>query len=127
MLNKVINSNLAPDPIGPYNHSIKAGDLLFVSGQIGYDKSKEELILHNIEEETRQVMKNIEFILNEAHCGFRNVVKTTIFLKDMKNYGKVNEVYAIYFGENAPARECVEVSKLPKDVNVEISVIASVG
>ncbi len=126
MSKKIINSELAPDPIGPYNQAIQVGNLLFVSGQIAFDKEHGELIVEVIDKETHMVMKNLQFILRQADADFSNVVKTTIFLKDLSNYNAVNEVYGSYFDNQAPARECVEVSKLPKDVNVEISIIASV-
>jgi 2-iminobutanoate/2-iminopropanoate deaminase len=120
----VINSVLAPDPIGPYSQAIKAGNMLFISGQIAIQKPSSKIIIENIEAETEQVMKNLEAILKEAGMDFSNVVKTSIFLKDMGSFPKVNSVYGSRFPENPPARETVEVSRLPKDVNVEISCIA---
>jgi 2-iminobutanoate/2-iminopropanoate deaminase len=120
----VINSVLAPDPIGPYSQAIKAGNMLFISGQIAIQKPSSKIIIENIEAETEQVMKNLEAILKEAGMDFSNVVKTSIFLKDMGSFPKVNSVYGRRFPENPPARETVEVSRLPKDVNVEISCIA---
>jgi len=120
----VIYSPLAPEPIGPYSQAIKVGNLLFVSGQIAIQQSSGKLITENITEETMQVMTNLEAILKADSLTFSNVVKCTIFLKDMNNFPKVNEVYGKYFVEAPPARETVEVSRLPKDVNVEISCIA---
>ena len=125
MSKTIIYTNQAPDPIGPYNQAILTNNLLFISGQIAFDTTTKTFVLDNIEMETRQVMQNISAILKESGSDFSSVVKTTIFLKDLNDYDIVNQVYGSYFDENAPARECVQVSKLPKDVNVEISVIAS--
>jgi 2-iminobutanoate/2-iminopropanoate deaminase len=120
----IIRSSSAPAPIGPYSQAVKAGNMLFISGQIALDPHSGELITGNIIEETDRVMQNIAAILKEAGLDFSSVVKTSIFLKDMNDFGTVNEVYGKYFTENPPARETVQVAKLPKDVNVEISVIA---
>ena len=124
MSKNVIYSANAPEPIGPYSQAIQAGNLLFVSGQVAIQKPSGNLITGNIQEETHQVMKNLEEILKAASMNFTQVVKCTIFLKDMNNFPKVNEVYGTYFSSQPPARETVEVSRLPKDVNVEISCIA---
>ena len=124
MSKNVIYSPNAPEPIGPYSQAIQAGNLLFVSGQVAIQKSTGNLITNNIQEETHQVMKNLSEILKAAGMDFTQVVKCTIFLKDMNNFPKVNEVYGSYFSSQPPARETVEVSRLPKDVNVEISCIA---
>jgi 2-iminobutanoate/2-iminopropanoate deaminase len=124
MAKKVIYSAQAPEPIGPYSQAVQAGNLLFVSGQIAIERSSGNLITANIEAETRQVMANIQEILKAAGVGFTGVLKTTIFLKDMNNFPKVNEIYGQSFTKEPPARETVEVSRLPKDVNVEISCIA---
>jgi len=124
MAKTVIYSNRAPEPIGPYSQAIQAGNLLFVSGQIAIDQSSGNLITANIEDETKQVMSNLAEILKAAGTDFSKVVKTTIFLKDMNNFPKVNQIYGQHFPSAAPARETVEVSRLPKDVNVEISCIA---
>lgn len=128
MSKSVITSKGAPSPIGPYSHGnlITPGKMLFVSGQVGKHPETGELLLSDIETETHRVMQNIGAILSEAGMNFENVVKTTIFLKDMGNFSKVNEVYGSYFSCNYPARETVQVSKLPLDVNVEISVIANI-
>jgi 2-iminobutanoate/2-iminopropanoate deaminase len=126
MAKKVIYSAQAPEPIGPYSQAVQAGNLLFVSGQIAIERSSGNLITENIEAETRQVMANIHEVLKAAGIGFSNVLKTTIFLKDMNNFPKVNEIYGQSFTNEPPARETVEVSRLPKDVNVEISCIALV-
>lgn len=124
MTKTVIYSDKAPEPIGPYSQAIQAGNMLFVSGQIAIETSSGKIITSDIEAETVQVMANLEEILKSAGADFRSIVKTTIFLKNMDNFPKVNEVYGRYFKEAPPARETVEVSRLPKDVNVEISCIA---
>ena len=122
----IINTKNAPAPIGPYNQAVKVNNMLFVSGQIAINPADSSLNTSNITDETHQVMKNLEAILKEAGMGFENIVKTSIFLSDMNNFAAVNDVYGSYFTANFPARETVEVSRLPKDVNVEISVVASV-
>ena len=124
MSKTVIYSAGAPDPIGPYSQAIQAGNMLFISGQIAIQKTSGNLITGNITYETNQVMKNLGEILKSAGMDFSNVVKSTIFLKDMGNFPLVNEAYGKNFPTNPPARETVEVSRLPKDVNVEISAIA---
>ena len=124
MSKTVIYSDKAPEPIGPYSQAIQSGNMLFVSGQIAIETSSGKIITSDIEAETVQVMANLEEILKSAGADFRSIVKTTIFLKNMDNFPKVNEVYGRYFKEAPPARETVEVSRLPKDVNVEISCIA---
>jgi 2-iminobutanoate/2-iminopropanoate deaminase len=123
-MKQVINTTNAPAPIGPYSQAIAAGNFVFVSGQIPSNPSTGEIILGDIKTETKQVMENIKAILSEAGVGFNNIVKTTIFLTDMQSFGQVNEVYGTYFTDQFPARETVQVSALPKNVNVEISVIA---
>ena len=126
MKKEIIYTKDAPEPIGPYNQGVKIGRTLYVSGQIPLIPGKMELVNNDLEKETIQVMKNIEAILLKANMTFDNVVKTTIFLSDMKNFEIVNKIYGIYFEpEKAPARETVEVSNLPKYVRLEISVIAS--
>ena len=120
----IINTPDAPAPIGPYNQSVLAGNLFFISGQICLDPKTGELINGDIKEETTQVMKNLQAILREGGMGFGDVAKCTIFVKDLNNFAKINEIYGSYFVFNPPARETVEVSRLPKDVNVEISAIA---
>ncbi|SOE20754.1 2-iminobutanoate/2-iminopropanoate deaminase [Spirosomataceae bacterium TFI 002] len=122
MKKEIIFSPDAPAPIGPYSQAVKVGDMIFVSGQIAFDASQSG----DINLETHEVMKNILHILKAAGIGFNNVVKSSIFLKNMDDFGKVNEVYGSYFISEPPARETVQVAKLPKDVNVEISVIAAV-
>jgi 2-iminobutanoate/2-iminopropanoate deaminase len=125
MAKEVVYSANAPEPIGPYSQAIKTGNLLFISGQVAIQKPSGNLIVGNIIEESHQVMKNLSEILSAAGMDFSHVVKSTIFLKDMNNFPNVNEVYGSYFKDQPPARETVEVSRLPKDVNVEISCIAA--
>ncbi|PCH65044.1 MAG: reactive intermediate/imine deaminase [Bacteroidetes bacterium] len=124
-MKKTINTPNAPAPIGPYSQAVLANGFLYISGQIAIDPDTEELVLTGIKAETKQVMENIKAILNEAGMNFDNVVKCSIFISDMDNFGQINEVYGSYFTENFPARETVEVAGLPKRVNVEISVIAN--
>ncbi len=121
---KVIFSPDAPAPIGPYSQAVLTGNMIFISGQIAIDQASGKFVNANIKEEAGQVMKNIEVILKAAGLSFQNVVKSTIFLKNMGDFPQVNEVYGSYFKELPPARETVEVSKLPKEANVEISCIA---
>lgn len=123
-MKQIINSTQAPAPIGPYSQAVKHGDVLYVSGQIPINQSTGNLVEGTIEEETDQVMKNLGYILAEAGLSFNDVLKCSIFVSDMGNFTRINEVYGKYFGENPPARETVEVSVLPKNVNVEISCIA---
>lgn len=125
MSKQIIKTTKAPDPIGPYNQAVKAGNFLFISGQVAIVPGTSELKTGNITEETAQIMTNLQAILEEAGLGFNHVVKTTIFLKDMSLFGSVNEEYGRYFESDYPARETVAVKGLPKDVNVEISMIAS--
>lgn len=125
-MKKIINTAQAPAPVGPYNQAIVHNDTLYVSGQIAIDPATGELVLESIEAETRRVMENLKAILAEADLNFSNVVKCSVFVSDMNNYGRINAVYAEYFDEaTAPARELVEVANLPKFVNVEISLIAA--
>jgi len=124
MSKEVIYSANAPEPIGPYSQAIKIGSMLFVSGQIAIDKASGKLLTGNITEETNLVLKNIGEILAAAGMDFSHVVKCSIFLKDMGQFPVVNDAYAKKFTHHPPARETVEVSRLPKDVNVEISCIA---
>ena len=124
MSKKIVYSEKAPAPIGPYSQAVQAGNFLFLSGQIAIDQSSGNLVTENIEAETKQVLSNVQYVLEQAGYGFEDIVKTSIFLKDMNNFGAVNQVYGSYFSSDFPARETVEVSRLPKDVNVEISVVA---
>lgn len=124
-MKKIITSPNAPAPIGPYNQAVLTGNMLFTSGQIALNPITQELVMDNIKTETRQVMDNLKAVLEAADMTFENVVKTSIFISDMNNFGEINEVYATYFdSDTAPARETVEVANLPKFVNVEISMIA---
>ena len=123
-MKKIITSKNAPAPIGPYSHGVLHGNTLFVSGQVGKHPVTGKLMLDDIKTETGRVMENLKAILAEAGMEFSNVCKTTIFLKDMNDFASVNEVYGSYFKSDPPARETVQVSALPKFVNVEISMIA---
>lgn len=124
-MKKIIKTSGAPDPVGPYNQAILADRILFISGQIAIDPANGQLINTDIEAETHRVMKNLQAILTEAGASFADVVKCSVFVKDMRQYSRINEVYASYFDDaTAPARELVEVSNLPKFVNVEISAVA---
>ena len=124
-MKKIVNTEKAPAPVGPYNQSVRFGDMLLVSGQIALDPATGNLVEGSIEEETEQVMKNLEAILTEAGLSFEDVLKCSVFVSDMHNYSRINAVYAKYFNEDtAPARELVEVANLPKFVNIEISLIA---
>jgi 2-iminobutanoate/2-iminopropanoate deaminase len=123
-MKQIIYTENAPKPIGPYSQAVFIHNTLYVSGQIAINPKTGELVTDSLDNETHQVMKNIRAVLNAAGMDFTNVVKSSIFLSDMNNFQKVNEIYAQYFSENPPARETVEVTCLPKNVNVEISVIA---
>lgn len=124
-MKKIITTVKAPAPIGPYNQAILSGNTLYTSGQIAINPETGKLVLGNIKAETQQVMENMKAVLEAAQMTFENVVKTSIFISDMKNFSKINSVYTNYFDdETAPARETVEVANLPKFVNVEISMIA---
>ena len=127
MKKKIINTKNAPAPIGPYNQAIKIKNMLFISGQVAIDpNNNNELVKSSIEDETHQVMKNLYAILEEAGMDFTNVVKTTIFLSDMSYFKEVNNIYGSYLKEGEePARETVAVKTLPKEVNIEISMIAA--
>ncbi|WP_369049472.1 Rid family detoxifying hydrolase [Tenacibaculum sp. UWU-22] len=124
-MKKIITTQNAPAPIGPYNQAVLSGNTLYASGQIALNPKTGELVLDSIEAETKQVMENIKAVLTAADMTFENIVKTSIFISDMHNFTKINAVYGTYFNEKtAPARETVEVANLPKFVNVEISIIA---
>lgn len=123
---RAINTNKAPAAIGPYSQGIRADNLLFISGQLPMNPVTMEIIEGNIEEQTKQVLENLKAILEEAGTDLNHVVKTTVYIKNMEDFSKINEVYASYFVENKPARACVEVARLPKDVGVEIEAIAVV-
>jgi 2-iminobutanoate/2-iminopropanoate deaminase len=125
MSKEIINTTNAPAPIGPYNQAVLTGNMLFISGQIALKPGTNELANADIIEETHQAMQNLKSILAEASMDFSHVVKTTIFLSDMELFGQVNEIYGKYFEGDFPARETVAVKGLPKNVNVEISMIAA--
>ena len=124
-MKQIIKTEHAPVPIGPYNQAILYGNMLFISGQVALIPGTSELANKNITEETNQVMRNLQAILSEAKMNFDNVVKTTIFLSDMELFTQVNDIYGKYFDTDFPARETVAVKGLPKNVNVEISMIAA--
>lgn len=124
MSKTIITTKAAPAPIGPYNQAILSGNMLFISGQICIDPATGDLKNSDLKEETNQVMKNLEAVLAEAGMNFSNVIKSSIFLTDMKRFAEVNEIYGSFFESDFPARETVEVAALPKFVNVEISMIA---
>ncbi|MFM7402270.1 MAG: Rid family detoxifying hydrolase [Bacteroidota bacterium] len=126
-MKQIINTPSAPAPIGPYNQSTLFNGMLFVSGQIALDPATGELVLENIEAETHRVLQNVQAILEAAGSSFEKVLKASVFVKDMNMFGRINAVYGEYFNpEWAPARELVQVAELPRFVNVEISVIATV-
>jgi 2-iminobutanoate/2-iminopropanoate deaminase len=124
MEKKIINTKNAPAPIGPYNQAILVNETLYISGQVCIDAATGNLKNRDIQDETHQVMQNLKVILQEAGMNFSNVVKTTIFITDMNRFSEINEIYGKYFDGDFPARETVQVSALPKAVNVEISMIA---
>ena len=124
MRKEIIKTDNAPAPIGPYNQAVKTESTLYVSGQIAIDPKSGKLMMNSIEEETEMVMENMKAVLEAADLRMENIVKTCIFISDMNNSSRINEVYHSYFEKDFPARECVEVSVLPKNVNVEISCIA---
>ena len=124
-MKKIITTSKAPAPIGPYNQAVLINGTLFTSGQIAFNPTTGDLVLDEIKTETKQVMENLKAVLTEAEMNFENVVKTSIFIADMNDFTSINEVYGSYFNyETAPARETVQVACLPKNVNVEISMIA---
>lgn len=121
-MKKIIRTDLAPAPVGPYSQAVQAGSYLFCSGQIAIDPKTNQVFLGNVQEQTEMVMKNIEGVLKASDANWNQIVKTTIFLTDMNDFPKVNEIYGKYFPENPPARSTIAVSALPKGVNVEIEV-----
>lgn len=124
-MKKIINTDKAPAPLGPYNQAVLAGDTLYTSGQIAINPATNELITSGVEDEAKLVMENLKAVLEAASMTFENVVKSTIFLNDMADFAKINVIYGSYFNEEtAPARETVAVDTLPKNVNIEISMIA---
>jgi 2-iminobutanoate/2-iminopropanoate deaminase len=124
-MKKIITTSKAPAPIGPYSQAVLSGNTLYTSGQIAFNPETMQLVLDDIKTETKQVMENMKAVLQAAEMTFENVVKTSIFISDMDNFLQINEVYGSYLNDaTAPARETVQVARLPKDVNVEISMIA---
>ena len=124
MKHQVIHTDNAPKAIGPYSQAVKAGNMLFVSGQVPFVPETMEIVEGDVKAQTAQSLKNVQAILAEAGLDFSHVVKSTVFIKDMNEFAQINEVYAEFFGENKPARACVEVARLPKDVKVENGEIA---
>ena len=125
-MKKIVKTNKAPQPVGPYNQAVINNSTMYISGQIALDPITKELAINNLKKETMLVMNNLKAILESENLSFENVIKSTIFLSDMGSFNEVNEIYATFFKSgNEPARETVEVSKLPLGVNVEISMIAS--
>ena len=124
MKHQVIHTDNAPKAIGPYSQAVKAGNMLFVSGQVPFVPETMEIVEGDVKAQTAQSLKNVQAILAEAGLDFSHVVKSTVFIKDMNEFAQINEVYAEFFGENKPARACVEVASVKKDVKVEIEVIA---
>ena len=126
-MKKIIQTNDAPSPIGPYNQAVQVGNMLYTSGQVALNPATGMLEMESIESETEQVMQNLKAVLTAANTNFENVVKTTIFITDMANFSRINAVYGKYFDEaTAPARETVQVAGLPRGVNIEISMMAIV-
>ena len=125
MKHQVIHTDNAPKAIGPYSQAVKAGNMLFVSGQVPFVPETMEIVEGDVKAQTAQSLKNVQAILAEAGLDFSHVVKSTVFIKDMNEFAQINEVYAEFFGENKPARACVEVARLPKDVAIEIEAVAT--
>lgn len=125
-MKKVISTKKAPAAIGPYSQGVMVNNFLFISGQLPMDPETMEMVTGDIQQQTKQSLENIKAILEEAGLNFNNVIKTTVFIKDMDDFAKINEIYGNYFNENKPARACVEVARLPKDAGVEIEAIAVV-
>jgi len=126
MKKEIINTEKAPAALGPYSQAIKAGNTIYVSGQIPLIPETMEIISDDVQEQTKQSLENVKAVLEAAGATLNDVVKASVFIKDMNDFTKINEIYATYFTENKPARACVEVARLPKDVKVEIEVIAVV-
>lgn len=125
-MKKVISTKRAPAAIGPYSQGVMINNFLFISGQLPMDPETMEMVTGDIQQQTKQSLENIKAILEEAGLNFNNVIKTTVFIKDMDDFAKINEIYGNYFNKNKPARACVEVARLPKDAGVEIEAIAAV-
>ena len=127
MSRKVVQTDKAPKAIGPYSQAIRTDFAVFTAGQVGLDPNSGELVSNSVEEQTRQVLKNLQNVLEAGGSSLKNVVKTTVFLKDMNDFSKMNAIYAEFFGENPPARSTVAVAALPKGASVEIEAIASIS
>ncbi len=123
-MKKIINTNAAPAAVGPYSQAVMADGFLFTSGQIGLDPASGKMAEGGVEAQAKQVMENLAALLKEGGMGFGDVVKTLVFIKDMNDFGKVNEIYGNYFKEDLPARSCVEISELPKGALIEIELVA---
>ncbi|MEG1501360.1 MAG: RidA family protein [Clostridiales bacterium] len=123
----IVNTSKAPEAIGPYVQGIKVNDLLFTSGQIPLDPQKGSLIAGGIKEQTQQALTNLQAVLEEGGSSLENVLKVTVFIKDMNDFALVNEIYGQFFGKQPPARSCVEVARLPKDALIEVEAIALVN
>lgn len=123
-MQQIIHTEKAPKAIGPYSQAIKTGNMIFVSGQVPFDPITMEIIDGGAKEQTSRALESLKEILKEAGSSLNDVVKTTVFIKDMNDFADINEIYTSYFGEHKPARSCVEVARLPRDVKVEIEAIA---
>lgn len=123
---KIVSTKKAPAAIGPYSQAVKADNLLFISGQMPLDPETMEIVSGTIQEQTKKAIENLKAILEEAGLTLNDVIKTTVFVKDMNEFGKINEIYGNYFTDHKPARACVEVARLPKDVGVEIEAVAAI-
>lgn len=126
-MKKIINTPKAPAALGPYSQAIQAGNTIYVSGQIPFVPETMTLVSEDVQEQTKQALENVKAVLEEAGASLNDVVKVSVFIKDMNDFGLINEIYATYFTENKPARACVEVARLPRDVKIEIEVIAVLG
>lgn len=126
-MKKIVETHLAPKPVGPYSQAVIVGKLVFASGQIAINPATNELVENNIQKQTKQVLENIGAVLKAAGTSFQDVIKTTVFLKNMNDFPAMNEIYQSYFETNSPARATVEVSRLPKDVLVEIDCVAEIN
>lgn len=124
MTTKVVSTKKAPQAIGPYSQGMIAGNMVYTSGQLGIDPTNGEIVSSSIQDEARQSLKNVEAVLKEAGAELTDVIKTTVFVKDLNQFAEINEVYSEFFSEHKPARSCVEVARLPKDGNIEIEAIA---
>ncbi len=127
MSSKVVSTEKAPQAIGPYSQGMISGNMVYTSGQLGIDPSIGEIVNTSIQDEARQSLRNVEAVLKEAGASLTDVIKTTVYVKDLNQFGDINEVYSEFFSDHKPARSCVEVARLPKDGNIEIEAIAVIG